>query len=79
MTMLYPNPCYNEVCYKETALYFIQSLMKNGLLAFITLYIVHGKYFYFSLLSSPILYHYLLYMYIFLEYYMYHFHFIEGS
>ena len=21
MTMLYPNPCYNEVCYKGTALY----------------------------------------------------------
>ena len=21
MTMLYPNMCYNEVCYKETALY----------------------------------------------------------
>ena len=22
MTLLYPNPCYNEVCYKVTALYF---------------------------------------------------------
>ena len=22
MTVLYPNPCYNEVCYKGTALYF---------------------------------------------------------
>ena len=21
MTVFYPNPCYNEVCYKETALY----------------------------------------------------------
>ena len=21
MTFLYPNPCYNEVCYKVTALY----------------------------------------------------------
>ena len=21
MTVLYPNPCYNEVCYKGTALY----------------------------------------------------------
>ena len=21
-TMLYPNPCYNEVCYKGTALYY---------------------------------------------------------
>ena len=21
MTMLYPNRCYNEVCYKDTALY----------------------------------------------------------
>ena len=21
MAMLYPNPCYNEVCYKGTALY----------------------------------------------------------
>ena len=20
--MLYPNPCYNEVCYKETVLYY---------------------------------------------------------
>ena len=22
MTMLYPNPCYNEACYKATALYY---------------------------------------------------------
>ena len=22
MTILYPNPCYNEVCYKGTALYY---------------------------------------------------------
>ena len=22
MTMLYPNPCYKDVCYKGTALYF---------------------------------------------------------
>ena len=21
MTVLYPNPCYNEVCYKRTVLY----------------------------------------------------------
>ena len=21
MTMIYPKPCYNEVCYKDTALY----------------------------------------------------------
>ena len=24
MMELYPNPCYNEVCYKGTALYFIK-------------------------------------------------------
>ena len=23
MTVLYPNPCYNEVCYKGTALYCV--------------------------------------------------------
>ena len=23
MTVLYPNPCYNEVCYKGTALYVL--------------------------------------------------------
>ena len=22
MNMFYPNPCYNEVCYKGTALYY---------------------------------------------------------
>ena len=26
MTMLYPNPCYNEVCFKGTALYHQMSL-----------------------------------------------------
>ena len=23
MTVLYPNPCYNELCYKGTAIYYI--------------------------------------------------------
>ena len=33
MTVLYPNPCYNEVCYKGTTLYtpnFEHLLLSNG-------------------------------------------------
>ena len=26
MTLLFPNPCYNKVCYKGTALYMVQSV-----------------------------------------------------
>ena len=29
MMELYPNPCYNEVCYKGTALYFIKVLRSD--------------------------------------------------
>ena len=25
MTVLYPNLCYNKVCYKKTALYFLNA------------------------------------------------------
>ena len=26
MTVLYPNPCYNEVCYRGSALYMVRKL-----------------------------------------------------
>ena len=29
MMVLYPNPCYNEVCYKGAALYFIKVLRSD--------------------------------------------------
>ena len=28
-TVLYPNPCYKELCYKETALYLFTLLILN--------------------------------------------------
>ena len=30
MTMLYPNPCYNESFYKGTALYELNSVIKKA-------------------------------------------------
>ena len=40
---LYPNPCYNKVCYKETAQYFIKVLRSDD-----------GRSTLFSLLGEPV-------------------------
>ena len=35
MTVLYPNLCYNEVCYKGTALYLRENVSAYGILLLI--------------------------------------------
>ena len=37
MTVLYPNLCYNEVCYKGTALYLLYYSMELSVMVFIGL------------------------------------------
>ena len=43
MTLLYPNPCYNEVCYKGTALYYNRRDSHNEMDYIKTIYALDTK------------------------------------
>ena len=64
MTGLYPNPCFNEVCYKGTALYLQDPKVPNMytmdcLLAFRSLSYQGSQYTLFYLINMCIIYFYI--------------------
>ena len=45
-TVLYPKPCYNELCYKEVVVYVVWVLIRNASLTKVLLMSTHNIRFY---------------------------------